>query len=178
MADIRTYQGKTPKLGERVYLDPCAVLIGDVTLADDVSVWPFVVIRGDMHRIRIGARSSIQDGSVLHITHASAFNPEGFSLHIGSDVTVGHQAVLHGCTIGDRVLIGMKACVMDGAVLENEVILGAGSLVPPGKVLKSGFVYAGSPAQVLRPLTDQERDFLSYSAQNYVRLKDHYLAQT
>lgn len=157
-------------------VDSTAVVIGDVELGDDSSVWPLTVIRGDMHHIRIGARTSVQDGSVLHITHASKFNPDGFPLLIGDDVTIGHQAMLHGCTIGNRVLVGMKATIMDGAVVEDEVIVGANSLVPPGKRLESGFVYAGSPAKKMRPLTAKEREFFVYSAQNYVRLKDDYLA--
>jgi carbonic anhydrase/acetyltransferase-like protein (isoleucine patch superfamily) len=172
---IRTYQNKTPSLGQHVFIDPTAVVIGDVTLGDDCSVWPLVVIRGDMHRIQIGARSSIQDGSVLHITHASDYNPGGFPLTIGNDVTVGHKALLHGCHIEDKVLIGMGAIVMDGAHIESEVILGAGSLVPPGKRLESGYVYAGSPVKKVRPLSEKEHTFFSYTAANYVRLKDKHL---
>jgi carbonic anhydrase/acetyltransferase-like protein (isoleucine patch superfamily) len=130
-----------------------------------------------MHRIRIGARSSIQDGSVLHITHAGPFNPDGFPLLIGDEVTVGHQAMLHGCTIGSRILIGMGAMVMDGAVIEDEVVLGAGSLVPPGKKLHSGYLYVGRPAKQVRPLTEKELAYFSYTAGNYVRLKDQHLQE-
>lgn len=173
--NIRSYKNHNPKIGQRVLVDVTAVIIGDVEIGNDSSVWPLTVIRGDMNHIRIGARTSVQDGSVLHITHASKFNPDGFALIIGDDVTIGHQAMLHGCTIGNRVLVGMKATVMDGAIVEDEVVIGAGSLVPPGKRLQSGFVYAGSPAKPLRPLTEQEREFFTYSAQNYVRLKDEYL---
>ncbi|MBB4861925.1 carbonic anhydrase/acetyltransferase-like protein (isoleucine patch superfamily) [Pseudomonas nitritireducens] len=174
---IRTYQGKTPSLGERVFVDASAVVIGDVEIGADSSVWPLVVIRGDMHRIRIGARTSVQDGSVLHITHAGPFNPDGFPLTIGEDVTIGHKVLLHGCTIGSRILVGMGSIVMDGAVIEDEVILGAGSLVPPGKVLESGFLYVGSPVKKARPLTDKERAFFTYSASNYVKLKDQHIAE-
>ena len=174
---IRSYQGKTPSLGERVFVDSSAVVIGDVELGADSSVWPLVVIRGDMHRIRIGARTSVQDGSVLHITHAGPFNPEGFPLTIGDEVTIGHKVLLHGCTIGSRILVGMGSIVMDGAVIEDEVILGAGSLVPPGKVLESGFLYVGSPVKKARPLTDKERAFFSYTAGNYVKLKDQHIAE-
>ncbi|WP_207060762.1 gamma carbonic anhydrase family protein [Motiliproteus sp. SC1-56] len=174
---IRSYQGTSPRLGERVFVDPSAVVLGDVTLGDDTSVWPLVVIRGDMHRIRIGARTSVQDGSVLHITHAGPYNPDGFPLEIGDDVTIGHQAMLHGCTLGDRILVGMGAMVMDGAVVESEVIIGAGSLVPPGKTLKSGYLYVGRPAKQARPLTEKEREFFTYTAANYVRLKDKHLAE-
>ncbi len=172
---IRVHQNITPQLGARAYVDPAAVVIGDVVLGDDCSVWPHTTIRGDMHSIRIGQRCSIQDGSVLHITHASSYEPEGYPLILGDDVTVGHRVVLHGCNIGNRVLIGIGAIVMDGVVIEDEVVVGAGSLVPPGKRLQSGFLYIGSPAKAVRELTEKERAFLSYSPKNYVKLKDTYL---
>jgi len=173
---LRGYQGTTPQLGERVYIDPACTVIGDVVLGDDCSVWPMTVIRGDMHRIRIGARVSVQDGSVLHITHASDYNPEGFPLTVGDDVTIGHKAILHGCTLGSRILVGMGAIVMDGAVVEDEVIIAAGAVVTPGKQLEGGYVYAGNPARQLRPLKDKERAFFAYTAGNYVKLKDRFLA--
>ena len=175
---LRRYQGISPRLGERVYVDPASVVIGDVEMGDDCSVWPMTVIRGDMHRIRIGARTSVQDGSVLHITHASDFSPDGFPLTIGDDVTIGHKAILHGCTLGNRILVGMGAIVMDGAVVEDEVIIAAGAVVTPGKHLESGYVYAGNPAKALRPLKDKERAFFPYTAGNYVKLKDRFLAET
>lgn len=174
---IRTYQEFTPQLGERVFVDASAVVLGDVQIGSDSSVWPLVVIRGDMHRIRIGERSSIQDGSVLHITHAGPFNPDGYPLIIGDEVTVGHNVTLHGCSLGNRILVGMGSIIMDGAVVQDEVVIGAGSLVPPGKVLESGFLYVGSPVKQARPLTDKERNFFSYSAANYVRLKDQHLLE-
>ena len=174
---IRTYQQITPQLGQRVFVDASAVVIGDVQLGDDSSVWPMAVVRGDMHRIRIGARSSVQDGSVLHITHAGPFNPDGYPLLIGDEVTIGHNVTLHGCTLGNRILVGMGSIVMDGAVVEDEVVIGAGSLVPPGKRLASGYLYVGSPVQQARALTDKERAFFSYSASNYVKLKDLHLAE-
>ena len=174
---VRSYQGTTPTLGNAVFIDPTAVVLGDVELGDDVSVWPLTVIRGDMHRIRIGNRTSIQDGSVLHITHAGPFNPDGFPLIIGDDVTVGHQAMLHGCTIGSRVLVGMGAMVMDGAIVEDDVVIGAGSLVPPGKTLKSGHLYVGRPVKEVRELTEKEMSFFTYTAGNYVKLKDAHIAE-
>ena len=174
---IRTYQSITPQLGERVFVDASAVVIGDVEIGEDSSVWPLTVIRGDMHRIRIGKRTSVQDGSVLHITHAGPFNPDGFPLIIGDEVTIGHKVMLHGCTLGSRILVGMGSTVMDGAVVEDEVIIGAGSLVPPGKVLESGYLYVGSPVKQARPLTDKERNFFSYTAGNYVKLKAQHLAE-
>jgi len=177
MSAIRPFQGHTPKLSARVFVDPAAVVIGDVEIGEDASVWPCAVIRGDMHRIRIGARTSVQDGAVLHITHASDYNPDGYPLTIGADVTIGHSVCLHGCTIGDRVLIGIGSTVLDGAVVEDEVVIGAGSLVPPGKRLESGYLYMGTPVKQVRPLTDPERSFFRYSAGNYVKLKDAYLAE-
>ncbi len=174
---LRSFQGKTPVLGDGVFIDPSAVVQGEVKLADDVSVWPQVSIRGDMHWIRVGARSSVQDGCVLHITHAGPYNPDGYPLEIGADVTIGHAAVLHGCRIGDRVLVGMGATVMDGAVVEDEVVIAAGALVTPGKTLRSGYLYAGSPAREVRPLSQKERDYFRYSANNYVRLKNQHLAE-
>jgi len=174
---LRSFRGKTPQLGARVLIDPSAVVLGDVTLGDDVSVWPQVSIRGDMHRITVGARTSVQDACVLHITHDGPYNPGGFPLHIGADVTIGHAAVLHGCTVGDRVLVGMGAIIMDGAVVESDVVIAAGALVTPGKVLRSGFLYAGSPAREKRALTEAELDYFRYSARNYVKLKDQHLAE-
>ena len=172
---IRSHRGISPQLGRRVYIDPAATVIGDVCLGDDASVWPGAVIRGDMHSIKIGARSNVQDSAVLHITHASDFNPDGWPLSIGDDVVIGHRAVLHGCTVGNRILIGNGAIVNDGAIIQDEVILGAGCMVPPGKTLESGFLYAGSPAKQRRPLTEKELDLLAYMANNYVNLKNTYL---
>ena len=175
-SSIRTYNGIAPQLGARVYIDPAATVIGDVALGDDVSVWPGAVIRGDMHSIKVGHRSNIQDNAVLHITHSSEFNPHGWPLTIGNDVVIGHCAVLHGCTVGNRILVGIGSIVNDGAVVEDELIIGAGCLVPPGKVLESGYVYVGNPCRQLRPITAAEQEFFTYSPANYVRLKDQYLA--
>ncbi|MDG9666454.1 gamma carbonic anhydrase family protein [Hahella sp. CR1] len=174
---VRTYQGITPTQGERVFIDPTAVVIGDVHLGDDCSVWPTVVIRGDMHRIRIGARTSVQDGSVLHITHAGPFNPDGYPLTIGEDVTIGHKAILHGCTLESRILVGMGTIIMDGAHVESDVVIAAGTLVPPGKCLESGYLYVGAPAKQARPLSDKEKKFFQYTAANYVKLKDRHLQE-
>ena len=174
---IRSFQQHIPRLGARAFVDRSAVVLGDVEIGEDSSVWPLTVIRGDMHRIRIGARTSVQDASVLHITHAGPFNPDGYPLLIGDEVTIGHNVTLHGCTLGNRILVGMGSIVMDGAVVEDEVVIGAGSLVPPGKVLQSGYLYVGSPVKQARALTDQERAFFAYSAANYVKLKDLHLAE-
>jgi carbonic anhydrase/acetyltransferase-like protein (isoleucine patch superfamily) len=173
---IRSYQGIKPIIGEGVYIDDTAVIIGNVTIGKDSAIWPMTVVRGDMHHIVIGESTNIQDGSILHITHASEkTNPKGYPLTIGNGITVGHKVTLHGCTIEDWCLIGMGSLVMDGAHIHSEVILGAMSLVPPGKVLESGYLYVGSPCEKRRPLTQQEKDFIRYSASNYVRLKDTYL---
>ncbi|MFG1174933.1 gamma carbonic anhydrase family protein [Erwiniaceae bacterium CAU 1747] len=175
--NIRRYKGVCPQLGERVMIDPTSVIIGNVVMGDDVGIWPLVVIRGDVNRVTIGKRTNIQDGSVLHLTHKSAANPEGFPLTVGEDVTVGHKAMLHGCTIGDRVLVGMGAILLDGVVVEDDVMIGAGSLVAPGKRLESGYLYLGNPAKKARPLTDAEIAGLLYSANNYVSWKNDYLAE-
>lgn len=174
---IRSFKGMTPSLAEGVFVDPTATVLGDVSLGKDCSVWPNTVIRGDMHTIKIGERCSIQDGSILHITHASDYNPGGYPLTLGNEVTVGHMVMLHGCTIGSQVLIGMQAMVMDGAVIEDQVVLGAGSLVPPGKTLKSGYLYVGRPVKQVRPLSEKEVSYFSYTAGNYVKLKDEHLAE-
>lgn len=164
-----------PVIGRGVYVDETALVIGRVTFAEDVSLWPYVVARGDVNAIVIGARSNIQDLSVLHVTHDGPYSPGGLPLVIGEDVTVGHQCLLHACRIGDRCLIGMGSIVMDGAVLEAEVLVGAGSLVSPGKLLEAGNLYCGNPAKKARALTSQELEMLRYSAAHYVRLKNQYL---
>ena len=174
----KTHLQRSPVLGERVFVDSTASIIGDVEIGDDSSIWPMTVIRGDMNSIRIGARTSVQDGSVLHITHKNADNPGGYPLIIGDDVIVGHKAVLHGCTVHNRSLIGIGAIVLDGAVIEEEVIVAAGCLVPPGKRLISGHVYKGNPAQQARSLTEKERKYFLYSSNNYVKLKNEYLENT
>lgn len=177
MSSIRSYKAICPQIGDRVYIDSSSVLVGDIQIGNDSSIWPLVAARGDVNHIRIGERSNIQDGSVLHVTHKNAANPDGYPLLIGNDVTVGHKVMLHGCTIKDRVLVGMGAIVLDGVIIEEEVMIGAGSLVPPGKVLESGYLYVGSPVKQARPLTDKERAFLQKSADNYVQNKNDYLSQ-
>ena len=165
---IRAYLNHVPQLGERVYVDEAAVVIGKVSLADEVSIWCGAVVRGDVNTIQIGKRSNVQDGSVLHVTGGSANHPAGSPLIIGEDVTIGHHVTLHGCIIGNRVLVGMGAIVLDDAVIEDDVMIGAGSLVPPRKRLQSGLMYMGSPAKAVRELTEAEKAFLRQSAQNYV----------
>ncbi|MDF7762140.1 gamma carbonic anhydrase family protein [Kosakonia cowanii] len=174
---LRPYKDLFPTIGQRVMVDPTSVVVGDVRMAEDVGIWPLVVIRGDVNFVEIGARTNIQDGSVLHVTHKSSYNPEGNPLFIGEDVTVGHKVMLHGCTIGHRVLVGMGSIVLDGAIIEDEVMIGAGSLVPQNKRLESGYLYLGSPVKQIRPLTEAEIEGLKYSANNYVKWKDEYLTQ-
>ncbi|MDO5686146.1 MAG: gamma carbonic anhydrase family protein [Neisseria sp.] len=175
MSNIRPYLEHTPQVGENVYLDPASVVIGDVVIGDESSVWPCTVIRGDVNRIRIGRRSNIQDLSMLHVSYRSEGKPEGSPLTIGDEVTIGHHVTLHGCTIHDRVLVGMGSIVLDDAVIEENVIIGAGSVVSPGKRLASGFLYLGAPAKAVRPLTEEELAWLPQSAAHYVRVAGDYL---
>ncbi|MEZ2583915.1 gamma carbonic anhydrase family protein [Kluyvera intermedia] len=176
-AVLRRYKDLFPVIGDRVMIDASSVIVGDVRLADDVSIWPLVAARGDVNYIQIGARSNIQDGSVLHVTHKSAKNPQGNPLIVGEDVTVGHKVMLHGCTIGNRVLVGMGSILLDGVIVEDDVMIGAGSLVPQHKRLESGYLYLGSPVKQIRPLKEAEHEGLRYSANNYVKWKDDYLSQ-
>jgi len=174
MSHIRPFAGKTPVIDPSAWVDPTALVIGDVTLGPDSSVWPMAVVRGDIHRIRIGRATNIQDGAVLHVAHDSRFIPGGHPLELGDGIIVGHQAVLHGCAIGDRCLIGIGARVLDGAHLESHTLIGAGALVPPGKRLPSGYLWVGAPVRQVRPLTDQEIEHIEYSAGYYVRLAARY----
>jgi carbonic anhydrase/acetyltransferase-like protein (isoleucine patch superfamily) len=176
-SNLRKYNGIPPKLGNANYIDLSSVLVGDITLGDDVSIWPLVAARGDVNIITIGDRTNIQDGSVLHVTRKSEQNPKGNPLIIGKDVTIGHKCMLHGCTLGDRILVGMGAIIMDGAVIENDVFIGAGTLVPPNKTLLSGYLYMGNPVKQARKLKESESAFLKKSAENYVHLKNDYLNQ-
>ncbi len=176
MANLRAYRGVMPQLGARVYVDPAASVIGAVELGDDVSIWPGTVLRGDVERIRVGARSNLQDGAIVHVTHDGPYTPGGSPCIIGSDVTVGHGAILHACTIEDQCLVGMHATILDGAVVRRHAFVGAGALVAPGKVVGEGELWLGNPARCVRRLGDREIEALRYSARHYVELKDHYLA--
>lgn len=172
---IRPYLDAWPRLGERVYVDPAACVIGDVVLGDDASVWPGAVLRGDVHSIRVGARTNIQDGAILHVTHAGPYTGEGFACVVGDDVTVGHAAVIHACTIGDACLIGMHATVLDGAIVKKHGFVAAGAVVGPGKVVGEGELWMGNPARLTRVLGPAQIEQLYYSAAHYVKLKDRYL---
>lgn len=171
---LRGYEGVKPVIGERVYIDPLATVIGRVTLGDDVSIWPMAVVRGDVNTITVGARTSVQDGTVLHVTADGPAHAGGHPLVIGEDVTIGHRAVLHGCTVGNRCLIGMGSIILDGAVVEDGVIIGAGALVAPRTRVESHSLWLGVPARRVRTLTDAELQSLQQSASHYVRVKDRY----
>ena len=174
---LRPYRGVLPTLGERAYVDPASTVIGDVVLGDDVSIWPGTVVRGDVNFIRIGARTNVQDGSVLHVSHDGPHAKlGGFATMVGEDVTIGHKAIIHACRIEDAVLIGMGAIVLDGAVVKKHAFVGAGALIAPGKVVGEGELWVGNPGRKVRMLSDAEIEALYYSAQHYVRLKDRYLA--
>jgi len=174
---LRPFDTHMPVIADSTYVDPSAVVIGDVEMGEDCSVWPCAVIRGDVHRIRVGRCTSIQDNATLHVTHASHYTPGGNPLTIGDYVTVAHGAIVHGCTIGNEVMIGMNATVLDKAVVEDGVMIGAGAVVGPGKHLESGYLYVGSPIRKQRAPNDEEKTFLRYVAENYVRLKAQYLTE-
>lgn len=160
---LRTFQGVTPRVADSAFIDETAVIIGDVAIGDDSSVWFHTVVRGDVHVIRIGDRTNIQDLSMLHVSH------DTYSLEIGNDVTVGHHVVLHGCTVSDRVLIGMGAIIMDGVVIGEDCVVGAGALVTARTIVPPKSLILGAPAKVARAVTDAELAWIRESAQNYVR---------
>jgi carbonic anhydrase/acetyltransferase-like protein (isoleucine patch superfamily) len=171
---VRAYRNIRPTIAASAYIDPQAVVIGEVIIGADSSVWPMCSLRGDVNRIQIGERTNIQDGSVLHGVHEQARAPDGHAVVLGDDVTVGHRCVIHGCTIKNRCLIGMGSTILDGAVLEEGVLLGAGSLVPEGKVLDGGHLWLGRPARRVRALRTEELALFDYLAQHYVKLKNDY----
>lgn len=170
---IRNYLNISPRLAKSSWVDQDAVVIGKCELADDVSIWPNATLRGDVNYIKVGARSNIQDGAVLHCTHSSPIS-KGSNCIVGKDVTVGHNAILHGCIVEDECLIGMGAIILDHALIPKHTLIGANSLVPAGKILEGGFLYLGSPVKKIRPLTKDEKDFFKYSAKHYVKLKNDF----
>lgn len=170
-AQIITYKGITPTIHESVFLCSGAVILGDVEIGEDSSIWYNCVIRGDVHYIRIGKRTNIQDLSMLHVTHKK------YPLNIGDSVTIGHSAVLHGCTIKDLTLIGMGAKVLDQAVVESYSLVAAGTVVPERFVVPSGTLVAGVPAKVVRDLREEELQRFDQSAQNYVDYVREYRSQ-
>lgn len=174
---LTSYLGNFPLAGESVYVHPSAQVIGDVILGEESSVWCNAVVRGDVNRIRIGRCSNVQDLTMCHVSHKTPAKPEGSPLIIGDYVTIGHSVILHGCRIGNECLVGMGTIVMDDAVIPDRVMIGAGSLVPPAKVLESGMLYIGRPVQAVRALTVDEIDYLRYSAEHYVRVKNNYMEE-
>lgn len=175
---LSAYLNHMPAIGERVYLHASSQVIGDVTIGNDSSVWCNTVLRGDVNRIVIGRCSNVQDLAMGHVSHKTPSKPNGSPLLIGDYVTIGHAVILHGCSIGNECLIGMGSIVMDDVVIADQVMVGAGSLVPPGKILESGMLYVGRPVKAIRALTPEEIAYLKYSAEHYVRVKDHYLNGT
>jgi carbonic anhydrase/acetyltransferase-like protein (isoleucine patch superfamily) len=173
---IRTWRGIAPEFGQRVYVDADAIVIGQVKVGDDSSFWPGAVVRGDTNTIAIGARTSVQDACVLHVTHAGKIAPAGHALMIGDDVTIGHRVTMHGCTVGNRCLIGIGSILLDGVRVDDEVIIGAGALVTPGMHCARRGLYVGSPARRMRELKAAEIEAFSYQSHYYVRMKDEYLA--
>lgn len=167
-ASILPYKGIYPAIADDAWIAPTAAVIGDVEIGPRSSVWFGCTVRGDVNIVRIGAGSNLQDNSVIHVARGT------FGTFIGDDVVIGHMCLIHACTIGDRVLIGMKACVMDGAVVEPDSLVAAGSLVTPGKVVKSRQLWAGSPARYLRDLNDEDLDGISKTARHYADYANEY----
>ena len=165
---ILPYKNISPKIHESAWIADNAVVAGDIEIGEDSSVWFGVQMRGDVHEIRIGARTNIQDNAVVHVTR----NLSG--TYIGDDVTVGHGAILHACRVEDNCLIGMGAIILDEAVIEAGAMVAAGALVPPKKIVKSGQLWGGNPAKYMRDLNPEEVEFLKISADNYVRLSQDY----
>ena len=171
MVTCLSFQGIHPVLDESVFVCDTVRIIGDVTIGSYTNIWHHVTIRGDVNQITIGKRTNIQDGTVCHVTRGTG------ALSIGDEVTIGHHVTLHGCTLMSRSFVGMSATVMDGAIVETHSMVAAGALVTPGKVVKSGELWAGSPAKFFRKLTDDEITFIGTSAQNYCELSDIYRAE-
>lgn len=172
--NIRTFLGFTPVVPASVWVDPSAQVIGNVALGDSSSVWPGAVLRGDSHAIRIGARTNVQDGAQLHVTYDAQYTLGGFALSIGDDVTIGHGAILHGCSVQDACLIGMRAVILDGVLVKKHSIVGAGAVVTHGTVIGNGEVWVGNPARCARMLTDEEIRQIYYTARQHVKLAAQY----
>lgn len=169
---IRSFQGITPTIPASCFVEDTAVVIGDVVMGESCSVWFNAVIRGDVHYIRLGSRTNVQDLCLLHVTH------DTHPLIIGNDVTIGHHVVLHGCTIQDRVLVGMGAIIMDGAVIGEDSVVGAGALVTERTIMPPKSLILGSPAKVKRPVTEKELAWIRESAENYVKYAEQYMGDS
>ncbi|MCB1556118.1 MAG: gamma carbonic anhydrase family protein [Alphaproteobacteria bacterium] len=165
---ILPYKNISPRIADTAFVAPNAAICGDVEIGADSGIWFSCAIRGDVNEVRIGARTNIQDGTVVHCTY------KGHGTYIGDDVTVGHGAILHACTVEDFGFVGMQACVMDGSVIESHAMLAAGALLTPGKHVPTGQLWAGRPAKYMRDLTQEERDYILWSAGHYVALAKAY----
>ncbi len=172
---IQNYQNKKPNIASSAFVHQSACIIGDVAIEEDASIWPMAVLRGDINTIKIGKRSNIQDGTVIHVSHDCEYYPGGFPVIVGDDVTVGHKVILHGCLIKNNVLIGMGSTILDGAVIEDNVVIGANSLVASNKILESGYLYLGAPVKRVRKLTELELKLLKDSPAHYVEVKNKYI---
>ncbi len=173
--NIRSYNNIMPTIANTCYIDPSAILIGNVTIKNNSSIWCNTLARGDVSYIHIGENTNIQDLTMLHVTHYNPNRSAEYPLIIGNNVTVGHNCCLHASTIHDNVLVGMGSIILDNAVINSNIIIGAGSLVPPNKTLESGYLYYGNPLQKVRPLSIAEIEHIEYSAMHYVKLKNTYL---
>ncbi|MEG3640244.1 gamma carbonic anhydrase family protein [Magnetococcus sp. PR-3] len=171
---IYPFEGRWPKIDPTAFVHPDAVIIGDVEIGPESSIWPGVVVRGDVNYIRIGARTNVQDGSVLHVTRPKPHKPEGLPLILGDDITIGHRVTLHACTLNNGCMVGMDATVMDGATIESGAMVAAGTMVTPGKQVQTGDLWMGSPAKRLRELRDSEGEEITSTTTNYVRLGQQY----
>jgi carbonic anhydrase/acetyltransferase-like protein (isoleucine patch superfamily) len=170
---IRPHHGVTPTIAASAFVAETAVIIGDVTIGEQASIWYGCVLRGDGNFIRVGARTNIQDGTIVHVNHERE-GAAGTRTIIGADVTIGHMALIHACTLEDGCFIGMQACVMDGAVVESGAMVAAGALVTPGKRVKRGELWGGSPAKLMRKLTESELKYFSYTVEHYIEMGASY----
>jgi len=170
---IRPHHGVTPTIAASAFVAETAVVIGDVTIGEQASIWYGCVLRGDGNFIRVGARTNIQDGTIVHVNHERE-GAAGTRTIIGADVTIGHMALIHACTLEDGCFIGMQACVMDGAVVESGAMVAAGALVTPGKRVKRGELWGGSPARLMRKLTESELKYFSYTVEHYIEMGASY----
>ena len=169
-ADILSFGGKVPRIDPSAFVAAGARLVGDVEIGPESSVWYNCVLRGDVNRIRIGARSNIQDGSVIHVDSPKPGEPEGHPTLIGDEVLVGHLAMVHGCILHDRAFVGLGAIVMDGCVIEGDAMLAAGAMLTPGKRIPSGQLWAGRPAKYVRDLSKEELQGMRAGVAHYVAL--------
>ena len=173
--DIRSYRNQRPRLGARAYIDRAAVVVGDVDIGEDASLWPFTVARGDVNFIRIGARTNVQDGAVLHVTHDGDYTPGGFPLVIGSDVTIGHGAIVHGTFVGRGSLIGMGSTLLSRTKIGRECLVAAGAVVPPGLEVPDRMLVMGVPGKIARPIKEQDLQYMKWLTDHYVELARQYV---